>query len=477
MTSDYRRVAEYFYLTGEDEETVVHWAKMTATDILRETTWAGRYIPLIPVFGEDLEIDGVRHVAGIVRHSIDSQRMYNYWVSAATGRIALMPLAPYMATAEEIAGYEDIYKTANVKRHAVMYYNFIVKDGVPVPPPARQQVSAEMGDMAMMIRQADNDLKATTGIFDASLGQRGPEQSGKAVLARQKQSDISTFGFGDNLARAMRFAGRQLVDLIPKIYDQPRLQRIVNPDGTVDHAVIHNGPNQLAGARALATQSFPGHSDPYTKIYDLSVGTYDVVVSVGPSYQTKRQEAAAAQIELIKAFPNIMAVAGDILVGNQDWPGAREIAKRMKALLPPALQDDPNADPETRLAQAQGQIQSLSQQHQALTVELNKMSDILRSKRFELESKERIALMQIQGQLVVADLKAHVDGAMQLLQAQTRAIEQRLALLHESQSIDTEAAGGVPIQTPAVPPALTSSLHAGPGAPIAPTAQGPGGQP
>ena len=314
-------------------------------------------------------------------------------------------------------------------------------------------------------------------VFPTCWAQRGPEQSGKAVLARQKQSDISTFGFGDNLARAMRFAGRQLVDLIPKIYDQPRLQRIVNPDGTVDHAVIHNGPNQLAGARALATQSFPGHSDPYTKIYDLSVGTYDVVVSVGPSYQTKRQEAAAAQIELIKAFPNIMAVAGDILVGNQDWPGAREIAKRMKALLPPALQDDPDADPETRLAQAQGQIQSLSQQHQALTVELNKMSDILRSKRFELESKERIALMQIQGQLVVADLKAHVDGAMQLLQAQTRAIEQRLALLHESQSIDTEAAGGVPIQTPAVPPALTSSLHAGPGAPIAPTAQGPGGQP
>src|SRR5258708_7962177 len=176
----------------------------------------------------------------------------------------------------------------NQRNMTYLEYNPVSAAGQAMPPPQRQQYEPPIQSMNLMLRNASDDLKSVTGVFDPSLGQQKSDQSGKAVQLLQKQSDVSNMHFVDNLSRSMRFTGRQIIDLIPKIYDAPRVQRIINPDQSVDHVVVHSG--QDSAANGLGQTQDPA----IKKVYDLSVGDYDVTVSVGPSYQSKRQESVAS---------------------------------------------------------------------------------------------------------------------------------------------------------------------------------------
>lgn len=412
----------------------VKWAKINALDILEERDWPGRWIPLVQLVGDDLDVDGRRHVAGLLRHYKDPQRMYNYWISATTETIALAPKAPHVAAEGQLEGHEEEWRQSNVRNLAVLTYKPKTVDGALVPAPQRQQFEPPIQAMSLMVRQADNDMKATTGIYDASLGQRGPDESGKAILARQKQTDIGTLNFVDNLSRSMRYSGRLLIDLIPHIYDAPRIQRIIRPDGTADHVGIFNsqkGPGRDEVAAMELMQKVK-------KIYDVGVGRYDVTVSVGPSYQSKRQEAVASMMALVQSYPNMMQAAGDLLVRNMDWPGAKEIADRLKKMLPPQLLDDSDHDPQTKMAKLQAQLQAMMQQHSALVAELTQASELIKSKRLDLESKERIAAMQSQVQLLTVEAKIRGEGALAALQEQLGAISGRLEKLHANLGIEQE---------------------------------------
>jgi hypothetical protein len=365
----------------------VKWAKINAREILEQRDWPGKWIPIIPLMGDDLDVNGRRHVAGLLRHYKDPQRMYNYWISAATETIALAPKSPYIAAEGQLEGHEEEWRQANVRNLAVLTYKPRTVNDQPAPPPQRQQYESPIQAMSVMVRQADNDMKATTGIYDASLGQRGPDESGKAILARQKQTDLGTLNFTDNLARSMRHSGRVLIDLIPHIYDAPRIQRIIRPDGTVDHVGMFNSQNGI-GRDEVATLELMQN---VRKIYDLGVGRYDVIVSTGPSYQSKRQEAVASMMALVQSYPQMMQAAGDLLVRNMDWPGAKEIADRLKKLLPPQLIADEDGDPQAQALKLQAQLSSMMQQHGALVQQLQQATELIKSKRLDLESKERIA--------------------------------------------------------------------------------------
>lgn len=412
----------------------VKWAKINALDILEERDWPGRWIPIVPLLGDDIDVDGRRHVAGLLRHYKDPQRMYNYWISAATETIALAPKSPHVAAEGQLEGHEEEWRQSNVRNMAVLTYKPKTVDGALVPAPQRQQFEPPIQAMSMMVRQADNDMKATTGIYDASLGQRGPDESGKAILARQKQSDLGTLNFVDNLSRSIRHSGRLLIDLIPYIYDAPRIQRIIRPDGTVDQVGLFNsqkglGRDEVAGLELM---------QKVKKIYDLGVGRYDVAVSVGPSYQSKRQESVASMMALVQSYPNMMQAAGDLLVRNMDWPGAKEIADRLKKMLPPQLLDDSDHDPQTQMAKLQSQLRTMMQQHGVLIAELNQATQLIKSKRLDLESKERIAAMQSQVQLLTVEAKIRGEGALAALQAQLSSIQDRMERLHENLGIDQE---------------------------------------
>lgn len=267
VTKEGRRVAEYFYVAQEKktlyllpdgrtsdklpegtkpidqrEEIVrkVKWAKINGIEVLDRTDWPGKYIPVVTVTGPESRIDGKLKVKGLIRDARDPQRNYNYWNSAATQIIALAPKSPYIAAAGQVENYKDMWDKANEEAFSTLIYDAVDIGGTPVPPPQRNVYEPPIAAITQMIRQADNDLKAVTNIYDASLGQRGPDESGKAILARQKQTDISTLHFSDNMARGIRFGGRILIDLIPKVYERDRIQRIVNPDGSTKMVRITN---------------------------------------------------------------------------------------------------------------------------------------------------------------------------------------------------------------------------------------------
>jgi Phage P22-like portal protein len=389
-----------------NSEHVVMWSKISALEVLdgydpgkpknKGGKWAGSYIPIITVVGDELDVNGKRYIAGMVRDAKDPQRMYNYWVSAATEAVALAPKAPFIAAEGQLEGYEDQWKQANNRNFSYLYYKAIDVSGKPVPPPIRSSVEPPIQAMALMIRQADTDLKATIGLYDASLGQKGPDESGKAILARQKQGDVSTLNYSDNMARAIRHEGRVLIDLIPKIYDTPRIQRIINPDKSIKHVVIYNGDSQADAAQQLLSENVG-------EVYNIGVGSYDVTVTVGNT-NTKRQEAVNAMMEIVKAEPQLMNVFGDLLLRNMDWDGADLCADRMQKMLPPQLQDN-SGDPKTQLMQAQQQLAALGQQHQALTQIVNQQTEIIKTKQVESQAKIQIAQMQELSQQAIVKMQ------------------------------------------------------------------------
>lgn len=382
-------------------------SKINAIEILEETEWPGQWIPIIPVLADDLEIDGERYLAGIVRDSKDPQRMYNYWHSSATETIALAPRAPYIAPVGSFEGVEGKWAQANVRNMPYLEYNPTAIAGSLNPPPQRQQYEPPIQAMNLMLRNASDDLKAVTGVYDPSLGQTKSDQSGRAVQLLQKQSDVSNMHFVDNLSRSMRFTGKQLLDIIPKIYDAPRIQRIINPDQSVDHVIVHSG--QADGARGLGQTQNPA----LEKIYDLSVGTYDVTVSVGPSYQSKRQESVASIMALVQAYPQAMQIAGDILTANMDWPGAKQISERFKKTLPPNLADDDDSDPEVKVQKMQAQMQQLAQQHDLLVKALNDATDKIKTDYVKQQANIQIADLNNKTKIAIAEIQTNAQIAME----------------------------------------------------------------
>jgi hypothetical protein len=399
--------------------------KINAIEILGETLWPGNWIGLVPVLADDLEIDGDRHLAGIVRDAKDPQRMYNYWHSSATETIALAPRAPYIGAVGQFETQESKWQMANQRNLTYLEYNPVSVAGKDVPPPQRQQYEPPIQSMNLMLRNASDDLKSVTGVFDPSLGQQKSDQSGRAVALLQKQSDVSNLHFTDNLSRAMRHTGRLLIDLIPKIYDAPRVQRIIAPDGAVSHVVVHSG--QESEAQGLGQTQDPA----IAKIYDLSTGEYDVTVSVGPSYQTKRQESVASIMALVSSYPQIMQSSGDLLVGQMDWPMAKEIAKRLKMMLPPQLQDQDDQSPDAQMQRLQQQNQQLAQQHELLVKALNETTDKLKTDFAKQQANVAIADLNNKTKIAVAEITTAAQTAITRAQIVAEVMRELHGSAHE----------------------------------------------
>ena len=400
------RIAEYFWVEksrGDKgrETRQVHWSKISGLDILDEKRWSGRYIPIVKIYGDDLTVNGERHIAGLVRYAKDPQRAYNYWLSAATERIALAPKAPWIVAEGQLEGVEEIWRQSNYRNQAFLTYKQVDVGGKPAPPPTRNVVEPGIQGMTEMLQLATMDMQATTGLNDANLGRPKPDESGKAVLARQKQGDIATLNYSENLARGIEDTGTIILDLIPKVYTSARIQRIIKPDTTVTHVGIYNSKNSETREEAEKAIDNPD----IKKIYDIGTGRYDVGVSVGPSYQAKRQEAVASQMALVQAFPEVFTVIGDQIVRNMDWPGAQEIADRLKKMLPPQLQDEGDGDPETKLMQTQQQLAQMSQQHQLLTQKLQEATQIIQTKQVEQQAKLQVAQMQEESRQAIVKMQ------------------------------------------------------------------------
>lgn len=449
LQKDSARIAEYFYKTfkkvtiqqladgsvitkgdpnpqklavqSERETTLpaIKWCKINGIEILESTDWLGSFIPIIPVLGDELDVDGKRILEGMVRHAKGPQQMYNYFASTETETIALAPKAPWIGAAGQFKGFEKQWQNSNRKNYPFLEYNEKTIGGTPVGPPQRTFGEPNVQAITNARMQADGDVKATTGIYDDTLGKRN-QDSGIAIQRRNTQAATSNFHFSDNLTRALRHAGRVIIELIPLVYDTARIARIVKEDGTAEMVPIN--------------QPYTQNGEPVN--HDLSKGKYDVTVSTGPSFQTKRQEAASTMMEFVKALPNTAPVVSDLIARNMDWPGADQIADRLKKGLPPGVADDKDQQQPIPL-QVKQQMDQQSQMIAQLAKQYHAAQDEIDQKTRELASRERIANAQVQSQLEISLAKLQSGAAETLLEHQVNEIDQRQAMIGQNDPIES----------------------------------------
>lgn len=341
---------------------------MTSAEILETNPWAGKYVPIIPVLGEEQNIEGERQLNGMIFDLMDPQRQYNYWRTASTERVALYSKAPWVGPR---GAFDDPkWKDANRKNYSYLEYEGNI-------PPQREPPPDISPGMANEIMTASEEFKSITGIFDASLGNRSNEVSGVAIDSRKRGSETSNFHYIDNLSRSMRHAGRIMVDLIPKIYDTPRVVKILALDGEETEVQIN------AEGIDKKTQR------PTNFI--LNAGRYDVAVDIGPSFTTQREESSQAQLELMKILPQSANLIADLMVKNFDWPQSDEIAKRLRMQLPANIEADENPQVKAMIEQSQQQLQQATQFIEILKQELQKKQQELDDKGEELRIKDKEA--------------------------------------------------------------------------------------
>ena len=333
----------------------VKWAKISGNDVLEGPKEIPcTHIPVVAVVGEEIHIGDRVVRTSVIRFAKDPQQLYNYYASADAEHVALQPKAPFLVTPKQIAGLEAIWGEANTSNRSYLPYN---PDEKSAGLPQRVQPPVSSGAMLQGMARAEDDMKATTGIYDAALGGRSNEQSGVAIRQRQLESDISTSIYTDNLAKSIEQAGRIMVDMIPRVYDTQRIIRIMS-DNDTQQMVEVNG-------QALTMNGMDVVSQP---VNPLAGGKYDVRVSVGPNYTTRRQETAESMMQFVQAFPTAGQVAGDLIAKAMDWPDADKLAKRLEKALPPGMIDPEDLDPEQQQAaqMAQQQAMQASQQQEAI---------------------------------------------------------------------------------------------------------------
>ena len=355
-------------------------------------------LPIIRMSGRVVNISGRRVRYGLVRFMKDPVRLKNFWRSVAAEQLGYAPKAQWIATESAVEGHEEAFRKAHLSRDPLLIVNdeaVIGQNLQRLDPPAPQ---------AALLNEAQvnaQDMKDVTGIHDASLGVRSNETSGRAIQARQREGDIASLTFYDNANAAVLEAGDVINQLIPQIYDGTRVIRTIGEDEAMKFQAINDPMNPNA--------------------IDLSVGMFDVALSTGTSYTTRRVEAAQAMMDAIQVWPNLMQVAGDLVAKAQDWPGADKLAERLKKTIPQQfLEEDertgPGLPPEA-IEQMQLELQTLTQENQSI-----KMDKTLEFKKLEIDSynaeTQRIRALSDHevdaNQMEMDAIKTILDGSKEL---------------------------------------------------------------
>lgn len=360
--------------TRETEVPEVEWYKLNGLEVLEKTVFPGFYIPIIPVYGAEIDLNGELVYEGIIRNAKDSQRMYNYWLSAETETISLAPKAPVIGAEGQFDGDRNKWESVNRRNYSHITYTPQSLNGTVLPPPYRLNNEANISAITQARMGATEDMKAATGIYTAALGQPSSEQTGKAINARVGQSQLNNAHFNFNLGIAYKHVGRVLLSAIPYIYDTPRVVRIMGDGGDFETVEVN---------KKLQTEGVE-------KFYDLTVGMYDVYIDAGPAFATRRREAVDALLSWNQTFPQLSQIGGDLVASAMDWSGSRELSMRLKKMLPPEINGG-TINP-----------QQLMQENEALKQELAQLQEV----QMKIASQERIAAANNETKLTVAEINA-----------------------------------------------------------------------
>ena len=421
----------------------LYWCKITGAETLEERELPGKYIPIVEVVGRETHIDGERKLWGLVRPAKDSLRMYNYIASTIVEKLALAPKMPYIGAVGQFKGLEERWKRANRTNFSYLEYNIVDVNGNPIAAPRREQPAPVEVAMVQQLVQSDNDVKSSLGMYKSAVGESESQQSGRAILALQRESDTGTYHFGANLGLSIRHAGRIIVDMIPHYYDTKRIVRILGEDGEIQ--AVQLDPEQQESMRKVS-----GRDGAIRSIYNPGIGLFDVTTTVGPSYNTKRMEAAATFVELAKgaADPASANTLRYLTVQNSDFSGADVAARALKALLPPqvaaAIGNDPIPQMAAKLQEMEQRMAQMQEEGQKLQQENMKLRAGEAQAQIKAQSEERIAAMELrmeqaaeQMRLGMEERDRQAQARMEAVQAQRDAEFQRWkALLEASTKID-----------------------------------------
>lgn len=287
------------------------------------------YLPLIPVIGAEVPLEKGTYRHGVLRFQREPQQLSNYFLSVAAETMGQQPKTPYLVTAKMITKFKGLWDNAG--RDATPYLPYEPDPSAPGAKPERVTPAPLPAGLVQLTQLMSDDMKATTGQYDASLGAKSNETSGVAIAARQEQGNQATYHYVDNLEHSLEHLGRILLKMMPKVYDTERTMRIQTEDDSEKEVTINKPMMSLGGVEL--------------KHNDLSRMKYDAVrVVLGPSYASRRAEAVQQLTQLIQVMPQIGEVAGDIIAKNLDFDGAEQLAERLKVLLPPQVLQIENPD-------------------------------------------------------------------------------------------------------------------------------------
>lgn len=396
------RIAEYWYVEEVKAEKgkrkpkpKVKFCKTNGLEVLEgsETDWPGSTIPIIPVLGKQMIMEGKPRLFSVVRPQKSAQQLINYSKSRIAETLSTSPISPFMVAEGQISGYEKEWGSLNTSMKPFLTYKMVDVAGRPIPAPQRQTFEPPIQSLSSFVLQEIDDMKATTGIYDASLGNQGNETSGQAIKARQQQSNLSTMHFLDNLTRSFKKGGMVIAELIPKIYDSAREIQILGEDEEPKIVKINQAHTDANGK---------------SQHYDMTKGRYEPIVTVGKAFDSRRMETFDTMEQLVQTAPNMLPMFGDIMFKNSDMAGADIVAERFKKMLPPNLQADADGS-QPIPPQAQSQIQQLTQHNQALNAVAQEYEKQIQQLQFEKQAK----VLEHQGKLQEIVAKAQADMALE----------------------------------------------------------------
>ena len=421
----------------DTEVPKVWWYKVTAKDVLERNEWLGKWIPVIPVIGNEIDVEGKVKLSGLIRDAKDAQRIYNFGVTAEIELVALAPKAPWVVEEGQIEGHEQEWKRANTTNFPYLSYKGTSVSGKPAPPPQRQGMVGSPVGWINLKQAAAGDMMATTGIrFDPQQSVQNVNDSGRAIRELRRSGDIGAFHYVDNLARSLKLAGKMYLDLIPKIFDEKQIATILREDDSEDRVMID--PDLEVAYKEVPD---PANPNKKLKMWNPTIGKYSCTVTIGPSYATKRIEAAESMMAFAKALPNTAQLISDLIAKNQDWPGAEEMATRLAKAVPAQLltpdQKDISPQVQAVMQNMETQIKQLTQQLQGAMAALND-KDKDRAIALEKIQKDFEAKVFSVVQKAEGDFQKHVGFHVQNLASDVKNLTEALAAAKEKPAGDSK---------------------------------------
>ena len=394
-----RKINGFEILPGDDGET-------------SETEWPGSCIPIIPVLGKQMIMEGKPKLFSVVRPQKGAQQLINYSKSRIAETLSTAPISPFIMVEGQDAGYETEWNSLNTVVRPTLHYKNVDNAGRPAPPPSRQVYEPPIQSLSAFVAQEVDDMKATTGIFDASLGNNANETSGKAILARKDQSNLTTMHYIDNLGRSFKQAGDIIAEVVPKIYDTEREIEILGEDEKQKVITIN----------AMYTDE--GGKQRHYKVKDAKMS---YVVTMGQAFDSKRAESFDTMQNVLQAAPQLLNIIGDVFFRQSDLAGADEIADRLHAMLPPQLQKSDDGIP----PQAQAQIAQITPQAQQAHAIAEQLTMEKHGKMWETQGKLKEIEAKSQADMALEKLKLENSLAMAEVNTKAQIPLQRQAFVED----------------------------------------------